>query len=141
MLKKFFFTALTCLFMVLISGCNPVSNSSTNTSSLVGTWDWVSTTTKYSTGNSSVSTSGSLFSCKYIFRSDYTLSVPAVVLGLSVTYSGKWSATSDSVVITVPDTAESIKYGYVISSDTLTISRIYLDGTATVSDVEIYTKE
>jgi hypothetical protein len=127
-----------CLVFSLVGCDNPVSS---NKSPLVGTWNLtVQTVAHSSTSRVDTNTAGPLFSNKYEFNTDYSLNVTANLLGMPIGMSGTWSATADSVTLTISGSSAET-WGYKISGSELAMSRSETGTGGTTLTTEYYTKQ
>jgi hypothetical protein len=141
MLKKMFYSMCAGLVLLSMVGCNlngPAANSP-----LIGTWNMTKQINSYSTGSKDSTTANALFSNKYTFSDDYSLSGTTVLLGMSINFSGTWSTSSDSVTlnVTLAGSTTTSKWKFAVSGSELTLSKSELTGTTTKTTVEKYAKQ
>lgn len=118
MCRKVLVAVSVGFFLILMFGCNSSSSNPTgptNSNPLVGTWNMTSQATTHANGNVTTTTITANNSNQYVFRADNTLTETAG----GVVIPGTWSATADSVTITV---FGATKCKYSISGNQLTLT-------------------
>jgi hypothetical protein len=141
MFKKFLLTAGAGVILLAMIGCTvtgPAANSP-----LVGTWNLTKQINSYSTGSKDTTEASALFSNKYVFKDDYSLSGTTVLLGITINFTGTWSEKDGSVTInaTIAGQSNTTTYQYSVNGNELTLTGTEVEGTVTKTTVEKYVKQ
>jgi hypothetical protein len=140
MYKKFFLTVSAGLFFLSMFGCSSTNpTSSTNSNPLVGTWNMTKRFTSHSNGRIDTVNAASTYSNQYIFNGDNTFNNTFVAYGSTTSLPGTWSATSDSVTLTL--LMQPTKYKYTVSGSELTLISSVSVATDNATCTEKYKKQ
>jgi hypothetical protein len=141
MVAKMLSLAAACVVLFVMVGCTvtgPAANSP-----LIGTWNLTKQMNSYSSGSKDTITAGALFSNKYTFSDDYSLSGTTVLLGINISFTGTWSEKGDMLTLnqTMMGTTTSSSYQYAVSGGELTLTYSKVEGSVTKTTVEKYSKQ
>jgi hypothetical protein len=140
MVRKVVYGITAGLVFLAIIVCDKTStNTITNNSPLVGTWNMARQINTHSYGMADTIESGLLVANKYVFNNDYSLSGTSVLIGMTINFTGIWSVMADSVTLNFSPTNIQ-KWYYSVSGNGLTMKRTTAEGTGTKATVEYYTK-
>jgi hypothetical protein len=140
MFRSFLLTASAGVILLAMIGCTvtgPAANSP-----LIGTWNLTKQINSYSNGSKDTTEAGALFSNKYVFKDDYSLSGTTVLLGMTINFTGTWSEKDGSVTINanIAGQTTTSTYQYSVNGNELTLTGTEVEGTVTKTTVEKYLK-
>jgi hypothetical protein len=137
MRKSVLFISVVSGVIFFMLGCNMGPSSD---SPLVGTWNLTSQTVIHADSTSDTLFPSAYFSNTYVFGEDNALGIAAVVLGIPVSVSGTWTATEDSITLTISG-GDSQTWAYLVSDSTLTMTRSEPQVNGVETTVEVYARQ
>jgi hypothetical protein len=142
MRRSLIITVCCAMAAVICSGCT-MTMFPADTTALEGTWDMTMQVNDHSTGLKDTTYAGSVFGNTYVFYHNKDVQSTVLILGITITMNGTWSATADSVTITTYyNSSTSVsKFGYTVSANNLTLSILETEGSGYKIRTEYYAKQ